>query len=318
MSESERKARPSVTFGRLMSGFSFVILLAAAGGIYLYFAHVAYARVAARHLPADTQLAVRVDVETMLVLEPLRTHLLPLFDLGAPSTTGLKPRHDRFRAHTGVDLARDLREVVVGIGSNEQDWVVILGGKFPPKGVIDGLEAVLAEEHVAARRERGAIALDSGPAIAQADDGALIVASGPACLIAALTGSQAYLMLGLPPEGAGGFAAALAGSSPATLAGLEQASGAFQLGGDIELDVALRFQGDQARPNARVADGVHGLASFVPVDSGLRRPLAAAQIQQRRPNEFGVRTLVRRDELDQGAGWLGRAIRAHFGALPEP
>ncbi len=62
--------------------FGLSLALAFAAGLLIYFKFVAYGRVAARHLPDDTRLAARIEVETLLISEPIRARLLPLFDQG--------------------------------------------------------------------------------------------------------------------------------------------------------------------------------------------------------------------------------------------
>src|SRR6185436_1874526 len=114
---------------------------------------------------------------------------------------------------------------------------------------------------------------------------------------AALAGSQVFLTLGLPPEGAGGFAAAFA-SPPGELPGLERASGSFQIGSELEIDAALRFAGDAPRSAAAVAEGLRALARQAPGHAGVTRMLAEAAVQQRRPNELAIRGTVQPNELD--------------------
>src|SRR4051812_42419021 len=73
--------------------FGLSISLALVGGIWIFFKFVAYGRVAARHLPDDTTLAARIDVETLLISDPVRSRLLPLFDQGVVGPATLKARH---------------------------------------------------------------------------------------------------------------------------------------------------------------------------------------------------------------------------------
>ena len=150
--------------------FGASLLLAFVGGLLIYFKFVAYGRVAARHLPDDTRLAARIDVETLLISDPIRARLLPLFDQGAPRAD-LKARHDRFRAHTGVELGRDLREIVLSV--SDAGWVLVFGGKFPKSGLVEGLRTTLAEEPTPSVLEDGVLQVQNGPAIGQASDGAL-------------------------------------------------------------------------------------------------------------------------------------------------
>lgn len=276
----------------------------------IYFKYVVYGRVAARHLPDDTLLAARLDVETVLISESVSRHLLPLFDQGLLGRTDLKARHDRFRAHTGVELGRDLREIVVGITGS--GWVVVCGGKFPKSGLVEGLATTLEEERTAARLSEGMLQVDGGPTIGQASDGALIVASDVARLRAALQGGEAYLRLGLPPEGAGGFALLIKSPAPPGLGDFERISGSIQLGQTMDVDVAVRLRAGVSDQPRAIARSFAKLAAAAPPSSLARRPLEQAQILPRRPDEAGVRLSWQRPELDAGAAWMAALLAEQF------
>ena len=290
--------------------FGLTLFAAFAGGMLIYFKFVAYARVAARHLPADTVLAARIDVETVLITQSLSNRLLPLFDQGVHGPAGLKARHDRFRAHTGVELGRDLREIVLGVAG--AGWVVVFGGKFPKTGLVEGLRTTLQEENTEATLVGGILQVRGGPAVGQAIDGALVVASDPARLRAALEGSEAYLKLGLPPEGAGGFALLVGDPVPPGFDGFARVSGSVELSQDMAVDVAVRLQAGRTADPAAIARAFATLGEAAPPASLARRPLEQAQITPRRPDEVGVRLSFQRPELEAGAAWLGTLLEAQF------
>ena len=289
--------------------FGLSLGLAFVGGLFIYFKFVAYGRVAARHLPDDTRLAARIDVETLLISDPVRSRLLPLFDQGAPRAD-LKPRHDRFRAHTGVELGRDLREIVLAV--SDAGWVLVFGGKFPKSGLVQGLQTTLAEEPTPSVLEDGVLLVENGPAIGQASDGALVVASDAARLRSALRGGGTYLKLGLPPEGAGGFALQVSEPIPPGFGQFENVSGALQLGTRVEFDVAVRLRPGASSAPARIADAFATLGAAAPPESAARRPLESARIQPHREGEVGVRLVWTRPELDQGMKWLAGLLTAQF------
>ena len=307
----EAAPRPRTGLGHraVFTVFGVSLALAFVGGILIYFKFVAYGRVAARHLPDDTRLAARIDVETLLISDPVRSRLLPLFDQGV-SRADLKPRHDRFRAHTGVELGRDLREIVLSV--SDAGWVLVFGGKFPKSGLVQGLQTTLAEEPTASVLEAGVLQVENGPAIGQASDGALVVASDPARLRAALRGGDAYLKLGLPPEGAGGFALRVSEPFPPGFAQFESVSGALQLGTRVEVDVAVRLRPGASSAPGRIADAFATLGAAAPPASAARRPLETARIQPHREGEVGVRLIWTRPELDQGMQWLASLLTAQF------
>jgi len=306
-------ARTGLGHRPVFAVFGLSLALAFAGGLLIYFKFVAYGRVAARHLPDDTRLAARIDVETLLISDPIRTRLLPLFDQGV-TRPELKARHDRFRAHTGVELGRDLREIVLSV--SDGGWVLVFGGKFPRSGLVEGLRVTLAEEPTPCVLEDGVLQVQNGPAIGQASDGALVVASDVVRLRAALRGGGTYLKLGLPPEGAGGFALQVSEPFPPGLAQFESISGALQLGTRVEVDVAVRLRPGASAAPARIAAAFATLGAAAPPESAARRPLESARIQPHREGEVGVRLIWTRPELDQGMAWLASLLTAQFARNP--
>ena len=311
----EAATRPRTGLGHrtVFTVFGLSLALAFVGGLFIYFKFVAYGRVAARHLPDDTRLCARIDVETLLISDPIRARLLPLFDQGAPRAD-LKARHDRFRAHTGVELGRDLREIV--LAQSDAGWVLVFGGKFPKSGLVEGLQTTLAEEPTPSVLEDGVLQVQNGPAIGQASDGALVVASDPARLRAALRGGNAYLELGLPPEGAGGFALRVAQPFPPGFANFDSVSGSVQLAQQVEVDVAVRLRPGASSEPTGIAAAFAVLAAAAPPDSAARRPLENAKIVPHREGEVGVQLSWTRPELEQGVEWLASLLKAQFAHPP--
>jgi hypothetical protein len=308
--EPEPRVRTGLGHRAVFTVFALTLSAAFVGGMLIYFKYVAYARVAARHLAPDTVLAARIDVETVLISESVGHQLLPLFDQGMHGRADLKARHDRFRAHTGVELGRDLREIVLGVA--DSGWVVVFGGKFPKSGLVEGLATTLQEEDTRATLSDGVLQVDAGPAIGQAVDGALIVASDASRLRAALQGSEAYLKLGLPPEGAGGFALLVRAPVPPGFDDFERVSGSVELGQTLDVDVAVRLRPGVTADPAAIARSFARLGAAAPAVSLAARPLEQAQIQPRRPDEAGVRLSWQRPELEAGVAWLGTVLRGQF------
>jgi hypothetical protein len=290
--------------------FALTLGLAFVGGMFIFFRFVAYGRVAARHLPNDTELAARIDVETLLIAGPVRSRLLPLFDQGLAGRTDLKARHDRFRAHTGVELARDLREIV--LGASPGGWVLVFGGKFPKSGLVAGLQTTLAEEQTPATLEAEVLQVQNGPAIGQASDGALVVASDVARLRSALRGGEAYLKLGLPPEGAGGFAFQVGTPAPPGFEDFERVSGSLALNDHLDADVAVHLRPGASAEPGRISGAFAALGAAAPPASGARRALEHAEIQPHRAGEVGVRLSLSKPELDLGLAWLAALLTAQF------
>ena len=307
--EAAKRPRTGLGHRTVFTVFGLSLALAFIGGLFIYFKFVAYGRVAARHLPDDTRLAARIDVETLLISDPIRGRLLPLFDQGAPRAD-LKARHDRFRAHTGVELGRDLREIVLSV--SDAGWVLVFGGKFPRSGLVEGLRITLAEEPTPSVLTDGVLQVQNGPAIGQASDGALVVASDPTRLRAALQGGDAYLRLGLPPEGAGGFALRVVEPFPPGFDKFDSVSGSLQLGQQVEVDVAVRLLPGASSEPTGIASAFATLAAAAPPESAARRPLEHAKIVPHREGEVGVQLSWTRAELDRGAAWLASLLTAQF------
>jgi hypothetical protein len=307
--EAPPRTRAGLGHRTVFTVFGLSLALAFAGGLMIYFKFVAYGRVAARHLPEDTRLAARIDVETLLISDPIRSRLLPLFDQGAPSPD-LKPRHDRFRARTGVELGRDLREIVLSV--SDAGWVLVFGGKFPKSGLVEGLQVTLAEEPTPSVLEDGVLQVQNGPAIGQAADGALVVASDAARLHAALRGGGTYLKLGLPPEGAGGFALLVREPAPPGFAQFERVSGSVQLGKQVDVDVAVWLRPGASSEPTGIASAFATLGAAAPSESAARRPLQNAQIRPHREGEVAVQLSWTRPELNQGVEWLASLLAAQF------
>jgi hypothetical protein len=154
--------------------------------------------------------------------------------------------------------------------------------------------------------------VQNGPAIGQASDGALVVASDASRLLAALRGGEAYLKLGLPPEGAGGFALRVVEPFPPGFAQFDSVSGSVQLAQQVEVDVAVRLRPGASSEPTGIAAAFATLAAAAPPGSGARRPLENAKIVPHREGEVGVQLSWTRPELDRGVEWLASILSAQF------
>lgn len=201
----------ALSFPLVSAIFVTLLVLGVALGVVIHKNYVGFARVAAYHVPPDTTLALRWDVEKVGLFEPTRRFLLPLLDevhapppvaSAAPEhrsplvallpSTGPAPatsggRRDRFAAESGSMIGRDLREVLVLFGPADGDWALVLGAAFPKGDVVAAIGRTLAKEGWP-WRELGHERLVSpgGAAIARAEDGALVIASSVARLEAVL------------------------------------------------------------------------------------------------------------------------------------
>ncbi len=251
--------RQAVSFRRLSWLAALLAALAALGAYVAYAELLHYRRRAAEHLPADTLFAARVDVEQVLLFEPVRRHLLPLVEELPPPAQPALPeapgRLARLRA-AGLNLGLDLREIVVATTAGG-GWLVALGGMFPEQGLLAVVEQVLHDENVGGWRrvDAGLERSPAGALRAQAEDGTLILASERATLAAALPASSRHRELGLEREGAGGAAlapqAASAWAYPGPPEWLSDARvlASLRLARDAELELRVDM-GDAARARA--------------------------------------------------------------------
>jgi hypothetical protein len=327
--------RRGISFRKLAWAGLIFTALASAGAWLAYARLVHYRRCAVEHLPPETELVARLDVEQVVLFEPVRRHLIPLIDrlpLGAApaaaSATG-ESRLTRLRREAGLNLGLDLRELLVATAPGGR-WVLVLGGLFP-QGLVPAIARELTGEAATGWRRAGD-ALEftpSGAALAQAPDGALLLASDRALLEATLPSSTRFRELGLAREGAGSALIprtvldrwAVEDESPRWLGTLERAALDLRLSREIEVDVRLGLR-DGASAAALVAIAGHPPAPAVAgsaLDSSAGRLdpwgfLARAQRPQVAGNTFQFVSVWRQTELDRAArdfaAWLERRLSA--------
>jgi hypothetical protein len=304
----------------------------ALGVVAVFTAIVIYQRVladdrkAVTHLPPDTLEVVRVDVERVLVYEPMRRHWFPLVDaLGLPLSAPSEPRLQRLHRATQIELGLDLREIVLGRGARPGEWVLVLGGKFAKKNVIPSIARVLDDEgprwQVAADG-RVAVSESSGLAIGQADDGAIVIGPTEARVRSALPTSRTYEQLGIPLSGGGALAAkgdplaarvtSVVRLAPAlaTAGHLERVTGELSLGAPARGRLVLRFSPgtDTPRATAQVRETVKELERAVATHPELRpfaTPLKTAEVSSTVAGIVEIAFDWPEAELDQGAEAVG-------------
>lgn len=258
--------RQSVSFRRLSWIAALLTAVAAAGAYVAYLELLHYRRHAVDHLPPDTVFAARLDVEQVMLFDPVRRHLLPLVEILPPAPVqperagqGGPTRLTRLRA-AGLNLGLDLREIVVAV-TVDQGWLVVLGGLFPEQGMIAAIERVLHDESVEGwRRVDDRLEFSpSGAVLAQAADGTLILADERGTLMAALPASARYRDLGLAREGPGGAALAAGAAStwaaypgPPHWLSARRVVANLRLERDLELELEIEA-GDAGKASALAA-----------------------------------------------------------------
>jgi hypothetical protein len=200
---------PEVVKKTLKAGtYVFVGLLlfaALAGPLVFYFFFFRYKPTATYHVPDNAQLALRLDTRALYGYEPFRKEVLGTLDI--ESEDG---RRAAFKKHTGIDLAGDVREVVVA-SMDGKSYVVLFGGYFQKlrRGTFaGGLKAFADEVGVqgGTLEGQGTFVLPAGLRVSQSDDSTVVVASDARALAAALPTDDEPAVLGLPNSGAMSFA----------------------------------------------------------------------------------------------------------------
>lgn len=224
-----------------------LMLIAVLAFGWLYYRLVYFERVAVRHVAPSATLAVRLDLEQVLLFAPVREHILPVVLRGADGKDDAT-QLERIEAATGINLGMDLREVVLvqrdgdtqhnDAQYRDAQWGVIVAGLFPKAGVMAGLGLLLADEPARACRVADDRLRCARPAFvaSQASDGAVIVASSESFLNELLPSSDAYQRLGLLAEGPGSFGLLLSDAST-------MASQLTRLPGFRDWDQVARLQG---------------------------------------------------------------------------
>lgn len=245
---------PSKRRGCLV-GVALASLLTVAGvAAFIYFYFIHYEPVAQRHIPGNANLAARVSATDIAVFGPVRKHLWPLLfeqafsSDGAPEQKG-PSRAQRIRDATGVNLATDVREVIVA-SVDATSWVLIAGGRIAEGRFIDGIEKISRDEGWVGWRREGPLFVGPDPSavdaqgrptskgsrmvIGQADDGTIIVGTDVDIVNAALPATDEWKRLGLPEDGAVTFAL-----TDAAWGGVSGALGSGLAGGALGKPVAL-------------------------------------------------------------------------------
>jgi hypothetical protein len=306
-----------------------VVIVAVAAALYVRF--IRYDRIAARHVPPGSVLAIRLDVQQAILYDPVRRNLLPL--LGGPGLRAADgdARLSHIEALTGIRRG-DLREIVVARGSSRADWVIVLGGLFPKDAGASLLGAALATngDSWTLTPDARAVVRGDGTAVGRAEDGVVLVASSEAEFRAARPVTSTSRELGLESMGPGGFAmgpialtelarspSALAeGTIPKDLEELERLTATVTLGDRVGLTVAARDSGGGAALGV-VTRGLEMLRAFGHAEATPAAVLARGAADRASITPVGDRVATlqlawEREEIDRAFGLLAETIRGRF------
>jgi hypothetical protein len=251
----------ALSFWVVAAIFATLLALGVSLAVVIHRSYVGFARIAAYHVPPDTSLVLRWDVEKVSLFEPTRRFLLPLLDVPhaaksagtPPNATGTpakaaKTRRDRFADLSGSMLGRDLREAVALFGPGEHDWAVVLAGSFREGDLVAAAQQTLANDGWTWRSlGPGRIASPEGFALGRAADGALVIASSAERLDAVLVPRDA--LPEVPRVGAGALRllpspTGLPAGTPALLASLgdvRAVTGSAKWGSPMPIEVTVEF-----------------------------------------------------------------------------
>jgi hypothetical protein len=309
-----------------------VLATAAAAAAVAWFLVLRYEPTARRHIPGDANIALRLEGADLALFPPVQRHLLPLLEEGAASAS----RAARIKAVTGLDLSKDIREIVIA-STDAARWVALAGGRIPKGRVLPGLERIAREDGwISWRREGDLLLGPRGVAIAQADDGTLAIGTDADVVKAALPASDEWRRLDLPDHGAvtfaltqqawGGAADALRDLLPRSavvLRRVDHASGVLSLGKTPAL--TLRLAPASGEPATKLADDVQYMVSelrvvtlIVPDTLGEKAALRAARVEAR-SDVVELNADWPLEGLDRGCAKLADVLRgAPVLELPAP
>ena len=258
---------------------------------------------AIRHVPSNATLVARVDLGEIALFGPVRKHLVPLFDApeapasgasATPSASAGADRVDRIRQETGVDLRRDVREVVIA-SVDATSWVALFGGRIERGRFVAGMDRVLRDDGAGGWQLEGdRLVGPRGVVIAQADDGTLVLGTDRSLVGAALPETDDAAHLGLPDGGAvaivitkpawsGASTALFALPHGGVLGKVDGASGRFALGDAPALTLRLEAAGGDAvalqADLASMLDEVRAVFTILPDLVGEKAALRGARLR---------------------------------------
>ncbi|MDC3955041.1 hypothetical protein [Polyangium jinanense] len=276
-----------------------VFVVAAIAALVFWNFVLRYRPTARAHVPAGTNVAIRIEAADLVLFGPVREHLLKLaLDEGSTpeaSAPSRPSRASRIHDHTGVRLPADLREVVVA-SMDGKSWVALLGGRIEHGRFVKGLAEVAREEGWTGFRREGELFVGPSIVIGQADDGTILVGTDRSIVEAALPATEEGQKLGLPEKGAVTFAIArqafeaLSGTSAITprasaLGTVERATGTLALGSSPEL--VVRLEPTKAADAPKLEEATRALLSdlglallLVPDVAGEKEALRATTVKR--------------------------------------
>lgn len=309
-------------------------VLGSVGAVVLWMLVFRYEPTAIAHVPAGSNVVVRIEAADIILFGPVRNHLLPLVIEDKPNEPGLNkvPWAERLHDRTGVRLPVDVREILIAT-MDGKSVVGLFGGKISRGKFVAGLAEVAREEGWAGFRLENDILVGPKMAVGQAEDGTIVVGTDKAIVLTALPASDEGAKLGLPEQGAVRFVVAKPAWESLSMMGklvpeasafgrVRRGTGSFTLGGSPEL--VVRLEAAEGADSAAIEQGVTGLLAnlrllmlLAPDRIGEKEALRQAVVSRE-----GAKVVVRapwpNDGLDRGAAALTARLRANSGADAAP
>lgn len=291
-----------------------------------YWVLVRYEDKVARHVPKDAVAALRLDVEQVVLYEPIRKHVFPVVD-GAKTNAS---RLAKLKQETGVNLGMDLREIMVALLPQGR-YVAAVGGLFPTSDLLRKTLTVLPPDHgcklTGARL--GCTLEGASVWFEQAEDGVVLMSNSEQVLDAALVPSDqrearwslehAPITLGVVWE----HALADLPIAPSILGlpeWLPELSSVFAHADLADpLDVRVELQGLAASRTESVRGWLHQLQALAglvrgPDVAGERDAFARATVETTPAGAVALRTQWQRKDVERAArafaDWLERVLRS--------
>lgn len=306
-----------------------MFVLGAATAVALWALTFRYEPTAIAHVPAGSNVVVRIEAADIVLFGPVRNNLLPLVLEDKPKEVSVSkvPLAEKIRDHTGVRLPVDVREVLLAT-MDGKSFVAIFGGKISSGKFVSGLAEIAQEEKWAGFRLEEELLVGPNVAIGQAEDGTIIVGTDSAIVMNALPATEDGAKMGLPDKGAVRFVVAkeawenmaklsMMVPDAKSLGDVHRGTGSFTLGSSPELVVRL-----DARPggdSAGIEKGVTGLLSnlrlltmLAPDRFGEKEALRQAVVT-REGSQVVVRAPWPQAGLERGAAQLAAQMRANGG-----
>lgn len=307
-----------------------MFLLGAGTAIALWALTFRYEPTAIAHVPAGSNVVVRIEAADIVLFGPVRNHLLPLVLEDKPKEVSVTkvPLAERIHDRTGVRLPVDIREVLLAT-MDGRSFVAIFGGKISSGKFVSGMAEIAKEENWSGFRLEKDMLVGPNVAMGQAEDGTIIVGSDAAIVMNALPATEEGAKMGLPEKGAVRFVVAKEAwenmakmgtlvPDAKSLGDVRRGTGSFTLGTSPEL--VVRLDAREGGDAAGIEKGIGGLLAnlrlltmLAPDRFGEKEALRQAAVT-REGSQVVVRASWPQEGLERGAAQLAARMRGN-GAL---